>query len=170
MPVITEVTSEQQIADLALAAREIWMEHYVPIVGEPQVEYMLEKFQSEDAIAGQIAEGYEYYTLAADDETEGYIAVVPDADDGTLMISKIYVRRSARGRGFGKQMLDFVEDLCRERGLGTLWLTVNKHNSQSIAWYTRMGFGNAGPIVQDIGSGFVMDDFRMEKSLALPLL
>ena len=33
----------------------------------------------------------------------------------------------------------------------------------SIAWYTRMGFRNAGPIVQDIGAGYVMDDYRMEK-------
>jgi hypothetical protein len=27
-----------------------------------------------------------------------------------------------------------------------------------------MGFKNAGSIVQDIGGGFVMDDFRFEKS------
>jgi len=46
-----------------------------------------------------------------------------------------------------------------------MWLTVNKNNSHSIAWYSRMGFTNAGPILQDIGGGFVMDDFRMEKSI-----
>ena len=26
-----------------------------------------------------------------------------------------------------------------------------------------MGFKNIGPVVQDIGNGFIMDDFRMEK-------
>jgi len=28
-----------------------------------------------------------------------------------------------------------------------------------------MDFTNIGPIVQDIGGGFVMDDFRMEKDI-----
>jgi hypothetical protein len=28
-----------------------------------------------------------------------------------------------------------------------------------------MGFRNTGPIVQDIGGGFVMDDFRLEKMI-----
>ena len=160
---ITKVASERQIADLAVAAREIWMEHYVPIVGEAQIEYMLERFQSEEAINRQIAEGYEYYVVTESDESIGYIALLPNADDASLMISKIYVRSSARGRGIGKRMLEYAEDLCRQRGLEGLWLTVNKYNSQSIAWYTRMGFVNTGPVVQDIGTGFVMDDFRMEK-------
>ena len=47
-----------------------------------------------------------------------------------------------------------------------LWLTVNKDNAGAIAWYTRMGFKNAGAIVQDIGAGYVMDDYRMEKSIS----
>jgi ribosomal protein S18 acetylase RimI-like enzyme len=44
-----------------------------------------------------------------------------------------------------------------------IWLTVNKHNTHSIEWYLRMGFTNKEAIVQDIGAGFVMDDFLMEK-------
>lgn len=47
-----------------------------------------------------------------------------------------------------------------------LWLTVNKDNAGAIAWYTRKGFKNAGAIVQDIGAGYVMDDYRMEKSIS----
>jgi ribosomal protein S18 acetylase RimI-like enzyme len=65
----------------------------------------------------------------------------------------------------GKEMLRFVEDLCRERGIEKIWLTVNKNNADSVAWYSRMGFKNVGPIVQDIGGGFVMDDFRFEKTI-----
>jgi len=46
-----------------------------------------------------------------------------------------------------------------------LWLTVNKDNADSIAFYRRVGFGIAGSSVTDIGGGFVMDDYRMSKSV-----
>ncbi|NCA83730.1 MAG: GNAT family N-acetyltransferase, partial [Opitutae bacterium] len=58
---LERVESAEPIAAVAALAREIWTQHYVPIIGAAQVEYMLEKFQSAEAIARQLAgEGYEY--------------------------------------------------------------------------------------------------------------
>ena len=162
---MVEVRSREQIAEVALLAQEIWQEHYVPIIGQEQVDYMLSEFQSEQAIKEQIADDYEYYLLIDGERNAGYVAVVPGLSDASLMLSKIYVKHSARGHGFGKRMLEYVEQLCRQRGIETIWLTVNKNNRDSIAWYQRMGFRNMGPTVQDIGHDFVMDDFRMEKTL-----
>ncbi len=62
-------------------------------------------------------------------------------------------------------MLEFAEAICRERTIRTLWLTINKNNSHALSWYMRMGFKNVGSMVQDIGGGFVMDDYRMEKTI-----
>jgi len=160
-----EVHSKQQIADIATLAQEIWQEHYVPIVGQGQVDYMLEKFQCERAITKQLSEGYEYYSVTYDGCNAGYMAVVLNVSDPSLIISKIYVRKSDRGCGLGKQMLEFVEELCRQLRIKKIWLTVNKDNRHSIEWYSQMGFINNGPIIQDIGGGFVMDDFKMEKSI-----
>jgi len=162
---IGKVNTAEQIADVARLAREIWQEHYVPITGRAQVDYMLDKFQGEQAIAAQLADACEYYVVLDGERSVGYVAVVPDRAEASLMISKIYVRKSERGRGLGRKMLEFVERLCRQRHIKSIWLTVNKHNAHSIAWYGRMGFRNAGPTVQDIGGGFVMDDYRMEKTL-----
>ncbi|WP_222105141.1 GNAT family N-acetyltransferase [Denitromonas halophila] len=163
---ITKVQSPDQISAVANLAREIWTEHYAPIIGLAQVDYMLATFQSEQAIAGQIAGGYTYYLVTHDGQYVGYLALVENADGTTLMISKIYVTKAGRGGGFGRKLLDFAEDVCRERQIPALWLTVNKNNTGSVAWYTRMGFKNAGAIVQDIGAGFVMDDYRMEKTIS----
>ena len=160
-----EVHSGQQVADVAYLAREIWQEHYLPIVRQEQIDYMLEKFQCERAITKQLLDGYEYYSLTYDGRSAGYMAVVSNASNTSLMISKIYVRKSDRGCGLGKQMLEFVEELCRQRRIKRIWLTVNKNNRHSIEWYSRMGFTNNGPIIQNIGGGFVMDDFRMEKDI-----
>jgi len=160
---IVRIESEEDIQEVATLARQIWTEHYVPIIGPDQVEYMLGRLQSAEAIAAQIADGYEYYLLSVDDESVGYLALVPDDDGQAIMISKLYVHKSGRGSGLGWKMLEFAEEVCRERGVGKLWLTVNKNNVDSIAWYERVGFVVSNPLVQDIGGGFVMDDYRLEK-------
>ncbi|QHI70572.1 GNAT family N-acetyltransferase [Tichowtungia aerotolerans] len=162
---IIKVETPEQIADTAELAREIWTKHYIPIVGQALVDYMLENFQSEHAIESQLTAGYEYYLIIQNNENAGYIALVPNPEANELMISKLYVSKSVRGQGLGQTMLQFAEDICRERGLTTLWLTVNKNNAGSIKWYIRSGFRNAESIVQDIGNGFVMDDYRMEKTV-----
>lgn len=49
--------------EIAGLAGEIWREHYTPIIGAAQVEYMLEKFQSADRIYSDIInDGYVYFT------------------------------------------------------------------------------------------------------------
>jgi ribosomal protein S18 acetylase RimI-like enzyme len=159
------VRSVEQITAIVSLAREIWQEHYLPIIGQEQIDYMLEKFQSESALIEQLGGSYEYYLVVYHGQNVGYVAVVPDNSEPAFMISKLYIGKSERGHGLGKETLRFVENLGRQRGITKLWLTVNKNNARSIAWYLRMGFRNAGSIIQDIGGGFVMDDFRLEKTI-----
>jgi hypothetical protein len=59
--VIEPVTATEQTRQVAELARDIWTEHYVPIIGRDQVDYMLDRFQSSDAIARQIESGCKYY-------------------------------------------------------------------------------------------------------------
>jgi ribosomal protein S18 acetylase RimI-like enzyme len=159
------VTSGRVVAEVARLAREIWNEHYPAIIGQDQVDYMIAKFQSDNAIEEQIAAGYEYYLIVHDDMAVGYLAVVSEAGSSTLLLSKIYVRKQSRGLGIGKATLRFAESICRKRGLRAIRLSVNKHNVRAIRWYEHMGFVNFRPAVSDIGGGFIMDDFLMEKSV-----
>ena len=159
---LERVASEALVAAVAELAREIWRQHYVPIVGAAQVEYMLEAFQSAGAIGRQVAEGgYEYYLARG----EGYVALVPDVEKESVLLSKIYVGEWARGKGLGRGLAEFAERRTGELGCGELWLTVNVNNGGSIAFYERMGFRKTGRLVQDIGGGFVMDDWRMAKGV-----
>lgn len=54
---IQRILSQSDIAQTADLAREIWTDHFTPIIGSAQVEYMLEKFQSPDAMTRQISGG-----------------------------------------------------------------------------------------------------------------
>lgn len=156
------VETGAQVAAVADLAREIWQEHYVGLIGQAQVDYMLDKFQSAAALSSQITQGYRYFLVMEDGRPAGYLALVADAVSARMLLSKLYVRRAARGRGLGRLALAFAEEQCRQRGCRVLWLTVNKRNP-TLDWYRRQGFVCTGALVQEIGAGFVMDDFRMEK-------
>ncbi|MFA5367837.1 MAG: GNAT family N-acetyltransferase [Dehalococcoidia bacterium] len=161
----TRVKSKKDIAETARLAHEIWNEHYTKIIGQAQVDYMMKNFQSESAIAAQIAGGYEYYLIHRDGEPVGYLAVVPNPAKSSSQFSKLYVLKDKRSGGIGKESMDFVEELCRKSNIKTLWLTVNKYNKEAIAWYERLGFARVGDIVMDIGGEYIMDDFRFEKAI-----
>jgi GNAT superfamily N-acetyltransferase len=160
----TPVRSETQIAAVACLARDIWHEFYVPLIGRAQVDYMVSKFQSAPAMATQIRDGYEYFLVQRDGRNIGYCAVLEKGAERSLFISKFYLHREVRGSGTGRVCMEFIEQLARQRGLALLWLTVNKGNP-SVNAYRRLGFHIAADLVMDIGGGFVMDDYRMEKPL-----
>ena len=157
------VSAENQIAIIAGLAKNIWNEHFIPIIGKAQVDYMLDKFQSKKVIAEQIENGFLYYLIKHNNDYIGYIGVL--AKQNQLFLSKLYITSAERGKGHGRKAVDFLEKLAIEKGLGKITLTVNKNNSATIKIYKKLGFENRGSIVQDIGKNFVMDDYIMEKSV-----
>ncbi len=161
---LVPVASAQQLARVAGLAREIWYEYYVPIIGRAQVDYMVAKFQTAEAMQAQVDSGYEYFVIHLGEQPIGYAAIRHDVPDARVFISKLYVLAAHRKSGAGRQCLQYFERLARERGATHLWLTVNKGNP-SVQAYERLGFRIAEAIVMDIGGGFVMDDYRMEKAL-----
>ena len=161
---IIRAESKDDVALIATLADTIWREHYTPIIGKGQVDYMMERFQSPEAIANQIANGQTYEILVHQEQAIGYIAYEPRGKD--LFLSKYYVQKSERGKGFGKLAMLHIINCAKSLNCKQITLTVNKDNTHSIAAYKKMGFQITGPIVQDIGNGFVMDDFKMALSLS----
>lgn len=169
LPQFVPVTTPAQLATVAALAHEIWYEFYVPLLGLAQVEYMVARFQNGPAMQAQIEQGYEYFLVQQQDAAGracdiGYCAVQVQPA-GAMFLSKFYLHHAARGSGTGRRCMEFIEGLARRRGLSLLWLTVNKGNPAVLA-YQRLGFQIAAELVMDIGGGFVMDDYRMEKQLA----
>jgi len=157
------VTDEKLIVSTQALADEIWREHYQPILGLTQVEYMLKNLQSKEAISNQIQEGYLYYLLQSLAGWLGYLAVT--VKDRELFLSKLYLLRQYRNKGYGRQAVNFIEGLAKLKGLKKISLTVNKHNASSIEAYRKFGFLISGAQVQDIGNGFSMDDYLMCKEV-----
>ena len=151
------VNSDPLIQRVVVLAEHIWGEHYPAIIGEQQVTHMLREFQNLDTIRDQIDGRMEYFLVTRDGEDVGYFAVGMNED--VLFLSKLYIKSSAAGQGLGSQALEFMQDHWKPE---IVRLTVNKQNSDSIRFYENRGFIKTGEVVQDIGGGFVMDDFQME--------
>lgn len=160
---IKTVSNKDQLNTIERLAHEIWNTHYTPIIGKEQIRYMLEKYQSVEAMSEQIKNGSIYFLSEHNKLPIGYMSVNIETD--TLFLSKLYVLEGERCKGYGRQMIIHLELLSKEKNLNKISLTVNKHNTQSIKMYEKVGFVISGKVVKDIGQGFVMDDFQMEKSV-----
>jgi ribosomal protein S18 acetylase RimI-like enzyme len=157
------VKTKEQIEAVAKLADTIWRQHYTPIIGAGQVSYMLENFQSADAIFSQIQEGYWYYLMEVVGKNAGYLAVKPETDK--LFLSKIYIDQPYRGKKLASRSIAFLESLCAGHKWNKIYLTVNRKNTSSIAAYHAMGFMITDEQKTDIGGGYVMDDYVMEKQV-----
>ena len=165
-----KTAADQQL--LAQMAGEIWREYWPAHIGEAQTEYMVEKFQSLEAITRDMAEhDYEYWLLVATETDEdgceksivGFTGGHNEPETNRFFISKIYLFADARGHGYARRVVEFYEDLCFARGFDAMYLTVNKYNDLGIRAYKGTGFTIIDSVETDIGEGFIMDDYNMEK-------
>jgi GNAT superfamily N-acetyltransferase len=154
------------IETLASIARTIWDEYWTDRIGAEQTAYMVEKYQSVPALTEAIrTEGYLYFFLVEDERIVGYFGVRPEEREGKLFLSKLYLFAEERDQGYSSKTMQFLVQLCRRNDLGSIYLTVNKFNDLAIRAYQASGFEIVDSVETDIGSGFIMDDYIMEKRL-----
>ena len=160
---IEPISGAEELKTMTDLAAQIWQEYFTPIIGADQVNYMIEKFQSYDAVTKQLQDGYEYFSLFYCDSLVGYMGV--QAGEHSLFLSKLYIQDTARGHGIARAAFDYLVTLCNERGLSTIWLTCNRYNTHTLEVYDHLGFVITEEKVADIGKGFVMDDYILEYNI-----
>lgn len=162
---VRKAETDTQVREIADLAKVIWNEHFTPIIGKDQVDYMVEKFQSYPALKEQISEEYEYYQIFSGGEFCGYTGIHP-GEDNRLFLSKLYLKKESRGHHLATGAFSFLKEICRERGYSAIWLTCNKHNDNSLGVYRHFGFEIIDTQEADIGGGFIMDDYIMEYKIS----
>ncbi len=61
-----------------------------------------------------------------------------------------------------RKLVGAASECARASSRNSVILRVNKRNRVAIEAYERIGFVIREPIVSDIGSGFMMDDYLMK--------
>ncbi len=146
-------------------AAEVWPKTFAPILPPEQIPYMMDMMYAPEVMERELREGYRFAALLVDGAPSGYISWSPYHDD-TAKLHKVYLLTSCHGKGLGRIMLDYASDVCRAAGFRKLQLNVNKHNERAISVYLKNGFETVESVKNDIGGGFFMDDYVMEKRLS----
>lgn len=156
-----KVEDDSSVRKFIDIAAKVWHEYFPFLLSEEQIDYMLDKFQSFEAVKKQQNNGYEYYFILKEGEIVGYTVFALEND--YLFLSKLYFLKGFRGKGFGCKTLEFLKDKAKMYGVEKIKLTVNKYNENSIKAYQKWGFEIVDSKVFDIGEGYVMDDYIMQK-------
>jgi GNAT superfamily N-acetyltransferase len=153
-------------ADLTLIsslAGHIWRAHYTSILSGEQIEYMLARMYDVEQLRRDVGRGVVYELLVEGDRVLGFCGYEQLA--GHLKLHKLYLDVAEHGRGLGSLLLRHVEEEARRRGQARVVLGVNRFNEKAIRAYRRNGYVIREALRTDIGGGFVMDDWIMDKDL-----
>jgi pyridoxine kinase len=156
---LRRATKGDDLRLISSLANEIWFEAYRGMESDEQLRYMLDKYLSIPAMEEQLSAGYEYYIAEAEGHAVGFTGFHPEED--AMFLSKLYVLKEYRGRGISHDMLDLVVTRTKDKGLKSIYLTVNRHNTSAVAVYEKMGFKAEKDVDTDIGGGFYMKDHIM---------
>jgi len=150
------------IRDLAFS---IWPGTYIPIIGEIQVNYMLNLFYSRDALKEQMEiDGHKFLVVFKEGEPVGFSSVSSIEGSNVFKLHKLYLLPSEQGQGTGKALLQRTIDLVKELGGITLELNVNRNNP-AIDFYKSQKFEIKKEEDISIGNDFFMNDYVMVRSL-----
>lgn len=149
-------------------AHEIWHRCYPGIISVKQIEYMLSIWYQPSAMAREMEVRDAWFALIEAETLGpvGYLSFERYPDD-VAFINKLYIHPDMQGRGVGAAALDWIAQRALEMCCPRLRLRVNRANALAIRAYQRAGFVFMEDVCSDIGSGFVMDDYLMEKKLTV---
>lgn len=158
---LAKIENIHELKQLSILASEIWHEYWICILSDEQIDYMVDKFQSFEAMQEQLEnENYLYFFLIDDKDILGYCGL--SQKEYYLFLSKLYLKKEYRHLGYGAKAFGKICEIAKELNYKTIRLTVNKNNTNTINAYLKYGFKIVDAVVTDIGSGFVMDDYIMD--------
>lgn len=144
-------------------AYKIWPQTYGSILSKEQLDYMLNLLYGEKALHEQI-EGNIEFIIAYDGVHPLGFASFGSTEPTVYKLHKIYVLPSQQGKGTGRFIIDQLIKAMKAKGAVSLQLNVNRYNNAKN-FYEKLGFVVIKEEDIDIGNGYYMNDYVMEKNL-----
>ncbi len=159
---IREAT-EKDIPLIHQLADEIWYPTYGAILSPAQLKYMLKMIYSETSLQKQFQEGHNFL-IAEENNKPIAFADYSCLKDDVCKLHKIYVMPNQQGKSVGKMITNYVIEKTKEQGATSLLLNVNRNN-KAKQFYEHLGFKVISEEDIDIGEGYFMNDYIMEKKV-----
>lgn len=165
MITVTEATAED-IKTIQEITYITWPITYGKILSKSQLDYMLDLFYSDEALIKQIKNKEQlFYLISEDEATLGFIGIEHNyKDEAITKIHKIYLLPETQGKGIGKKVIEKIEKMALENHSTALSLNVNRFNT-ALSFYKKIDFEVVDEVNIEIGNGYLMEDYVMEKEL-----
>lgn len=124
---------------------------------------MLEMMYSASSLEKQMNDGCCFIIAYDDNEPVGF-ASYQDIGNDVYKLHKLYVLISQQGKGTGRYIIDYICSDIKPKGAKALRLQVNRFN-KAKDFYNKLGFAIIDEKKSDIGNGYFMDDYIMEKRM-----
>lgn len=144
-------------------AYEVWPATYQSVLSKEQIDYMMDMMYSTASLEKQLQAGHEFVIIYDDNVPVGFASFSRLQPD-TFKLHKLYVLPSQQGRGTGRFAIDRLAGAMHRDGASKMRLNVNRNNQARI-FYEKLGFVVIGEEDIDIGKGYLMNDFIMEKNI-----
>jgi len=147
-------------------AYEIWPSAYGNILSQSQLTYMLDNIYSIASLQNQLSVlKHQFLIILENHVPVGFASFSPHEDNKLIYhLNKIYVLPQQQGQNIGKRIIDHIIMEIKNGGATSLQLNVNRNN-KAIAFYKKLGFEIIREEDIDIGEGYFMNDYVMEKKL-----
>jgi GNAT superfamily N-acetyltransferase len=155
---------DDEIESLRHLAESIWRASYPGMISAEQIDYMLEQRYRSALLRQLLARGDRILAARGGGRLVGF-AHACVIGGRTCKLDKLYVDAELQRHGIGALLVAEVERFAREHDCGLLMLRVNKGNEKALAAYRKYGFEQVSELTEDIGGGFVMDDYVLAKSV-----
>lgn len=163
MDITIRKASVEDAPSIQKLAKDIWPAAYGSILSKEQLDYMLDKYYSTDTLTQQMKDNH-YFFLAFFNLSPVGFASFSLVEFDKCKLHKLYVLPTIQKTGLGKQLLEKTEITVKALGVKILQLNVNRSNSARL-FYERNNFVIIRQEDIDIGNGFFMNDYVMEKVL-----
>jgi len=158
------VASKEQLPIVQELANKIWPPTFKSILAAEQIEYMLDMMYSMDSLEKQLESNRVFLLAEEGNHFVGFASYELNFEKAKTKIHKLYVLPETQGKGVGRRLIDFITQIAVSNQNHTLHLTVNKYN-KAKDFYLKNGFEITEEAVFDIGNGYIMDDYLMEKKI-----
>src|SRR4051812_13770507 len=100
-----DITDIPLIRELTM---QVWPQTYTPILGAIQVDYMLARFYSPDALKNQMEDMNHSFCICSYDGQPAAFASWSPIEPHIFKLHKLYILPGVQGKGIGRALVNYI--------------------------------------------------------------
>ncbi|MBR2474848.1 MAG: GNAT family N-acetyltransferase [Clostridia bacterium] len=145
--------SEKDFLGIKAFMTPLWRSTYGEILPREQIDFLIDKYFSDEGLRYFRALGYKYFKIM-DGDMRG-VAVICEKD-GSTYLDKLYLSENSRGKGYASFVFSELLKMGKD-----ITLNVNRGNARALRCYFKNGFTVESEEIIELGNGMVNRDYNL---------